>query len=84
MRKQITSIEQLKKECGNGADFFILLNHNLRSSKWIVWDEDKKKFFILNYIDGTEQTLTVKQMMDRDWTNIGCAMTKAALYKDGD
>ena len=44
----------------------------------------KKIFFIINLIDGTEQKLTENQMMDRDRTNIGFAMTKGALYKDGD
>jgi len=84
MSKQITSIEQLKRESENGADFFILLNHNLRSRKWIVWDEDEKNFFIINLIDGTEQELTEKQIMDGDWTNIGYAMTKGALYQEDD
>ena len=78
---KIESLEQLKRESENGAEFFILLNHNLRSSKWIVWDAEDQKFYITNYIDGTDQTLTENQLMDKEWTNIGYAMTKGALYK---
>lgn len=83
MYLRITSLAQLKKESGNGAEFFILLNHNLRSSKWIRWDEERELFLITNYIDGTEQVLTEKQVMEKLYTNIGYAMTKGALCKDG-
>jgi hypothetical protein len=30
---RITTLERLKQEAKEGAGFFILLNHNLRSSK---------------------------------------------------
>lgn len=84
MPKQIMSMEQLKKESeGNDdAEFFILLNYNLRSSKRIIWDEEKKRFFIFNYIDDTRQKLTETQLMSKGHTNIGYAMTKGALFKD--
>lgn len=84
MPKQITSMEQLKKEAQGEQDteFFILLNFYLRSSKRIIWDEEDKRFFILNYIDDTEQMLTEAQLMDKGYTNIGYAMTKGALFKD--
>ena len=84
MPKQITSMEQLKKEAQDEQDteFFILLNFFLRSSKRIIWDEEDKHFFILNYIDDTEQMLTEAQLMDKGYTNIGYAMTKGALFKD--
>ena len=84
MPKQITNMEQLKKEAmeEDDADFFILLRGYLRSSKRIIWDEGDKHFFIFNYIDDTEQVLTEAQLMDREYTNIGYAMTKGALFKD--
>jgi hypothetical protein len=83
MPNQIKSIEALKKEAQNqGAEFFIRLKGCLRSTKHIVWDEEDKRFFIFNYIDNTEQELTEAQLMDRDCTNIGYAMTKGALFKD--
>ena len=77
-------MEQLKKEARGEQDveFFILLKGYLRSSKRIVWEEGEKKFFIINFIDETEQELTEAQLMDRDYTNIGFAMTKGALFKD--
>ena len=84
MPKQITSMEQLKRESQGEQDveFFILLNGNLRSSKRIVWDEEDRRFYIINFIDDTEQELTEAQLMDRDYTNIGYAMTRGALFKD--
>ena len=84
MPKQITSMEQLKKEARGyqDAEFFILLTGNLRSSKRIAWEEEEKRFFITNYIDTFEQELTEEQLMDRRYTNIGFAMVKGALFKD--
>jgi hypothetical protein len=84
MPKKITSMEQLKKEAKGqwDAEFFILLKGNLRSSKRIVWEEEEKQFFIINFIDDSEQELTEVQLMDKGYTNIGYAMTKGALFKD--
>ena len=84
MPTKITSMEQLKKEAveEHDAEFFILLNGYLRSSKRIVWEEGAKRFFIINFIDDTKQKLTEAQLMDRGYTNIGFAMTKGALFKD--
>ena len=77
-------MEQLKQEAKDREDseFFIRLMGNLRSSKRITWEEDEKKFSIFNGIDNTNQELTEAQVMDRDYTNIGYAMTKGALFKD--
>ena len=82
MPKRIASMKQLKTESEQGAEFFILLNHGLRSSKDIVWDAQAKKFHIFNHIDQTEQHLTERQVLDESFTNIGYAMKKGALFKD--
>ena len=82
MPMRITTLERLKQQAGEGEGFFILLNHNLRSSKWIVWNDYSRVFFITNLIDDSEQVLTEQQIMDRQHTNIGFAMTKGALFKD--
>jgi hypothetical protein len=82
MPTRITSMEQLKTESEQGAEFFILLNHNLRSSKDIVWDAEARKFHIFNHIDQTLKHLTERQLMDHSLTNIGYAMTKGALFKE--
>ena len=81
MRTRITSMKQLKAESEQGAEFFILLNHGLRSSKDIVWDAEAKKFHVFNHIDQTEQHLTERQLMDKSLTNIGFAMKRRALFK---
>ena len=77
-------MEQLKRESQGEQDveFFILLNGNLRSSKRIIWDEAEKHFFIFNYIDDTGQELTEAQLTDRNYTNIGYAITRGALFKE--
>ena len=81
MPTRITSMEQLKAESEQGAEFFILLNHGLQSSKDTAWDGDAKRFHIFNHIDQTEQHLTERQLMDKSVTNIGYALTKGALFK---
>jgi hypothetical protein len=81
MPTRITCMKQLKTESEQGAEFFILLNHGLRSSKDIVWDTEAKKFHIFNHIDQTEQHLTEQQLMGKSVTNIGYALTKGALFK---
>jgi hypothetical protein len=78
----ITTLERLKQEAREGAGFFILLSRNLRSSKWIVWNDYNRVFFVTNFMDGSEQKLTEQQNMDRQYTNIGLAMKKGALFKD--
>ncbi|MEI8174039.1 MAG: hypothetical protein WCH07_11245 [Deltaproteobacteria bacterium] len=52
MPKKITSMEQLKRAAKDpdDAEFFILLRGYLRSSKRIVWEEEERKFFIINFI----------------------------------
>ena len=40
MPLRITTLGCLKQEAREGEGFFILLNHNLRSSKWIVIAND--------------------------------------------
>jgi hypothetical protein len=82
MPVKILSLDQLKQEARDGAEFFILLNYNLKSSKWIAWDREERAFLIRNHIDDTKQELTEQQIMDRGYTNIGYAMTKGALFLD--
>jgi hypothetical protein len=79
---KIASLKQLKQESKDGAEFFILLRFNLRSTKWIEWDAKNRVFDVINLIDDSEQTLTEKQLMDRGWTNIGHAINSGWLYKD--
>jgi hypothetical protein len=74
-------MEQLKTEAEQGAEFYILLNHGLRSSKDIVWDAEARRFHVFNHIDQTEQHLTERKLMDRGCTNVGHAMKRGALFK---
>jgi hypothetical protein len=80
--KLIESLEQLKVEAEDFAEFLIQLKGGLVSRKVIRWDEDDKKFWILNCIDDTEQCLTEKQIINNEHTLIGEAIEKKAFYKD--
>jgi len=80
--RQIKTIEKLKKLAANGLECFILLNGGLRSSKYISYDPDRKTFYVLHYIDGSDETLTESQILDSVRTNIGEAMEKGALILD--
>jgi hypothetical protein len=83
MPQRINSIEELKTAAGDGADFFILLAGGfVRSSKHISYDKDKDKFYILNEIDGTDQTLKPESLKRKHITNIGLAIEKGAFFKD--
>jgi len=78
---RITSIEQLKAMAGVrcGQECYILLNGGLRSSKHIYYVADEKLFYITNFIDGSDQTLTETEIMDSAYGNIGEAMAKGCL-----
>lgn len=79
---QIKTIKQLKTLAHqeNGGDIFIVLNGGVRSSKHIRWVNHLNKFFILNYIDDSQQYLTEKQLNLKKHTLIGEALNKGALY----
>ena len=80
--RRIDSIEQLKALSKEGLDCFILLRGGLRSSKYIRYDPQDGRFYVLNLIDGSEQKLTESQLMDSAWTNIGQAIIQGALFAD--
>jgi len=81
---RIRTIEQLKvlAKAENGLDCFILLNGGLRSSKYIRYQADDNSFYVMNFIDGSEQELTERQILDSAYSNIGEAMKKGALIMD--
>lgn len=83
--KKITSIEELKKEAiyddrRGWAEFFILLNFNLRSSKRIIYYPDTNTFDVHNEIDDSyEKDLTEEQLIND--THIVIAIERGAFYK---
>ena len=60
--------------------FAVALNHGLRSSKIIEYHKDMDKFYIANWIDGSEQCLSSAEIMDSQNTIIGEAIEKGALW----
>jgi hypothetical protein len=79
MPKRVNSVEELKAESAEGADFFIVLDFGVRSRKRIRWDGEH--FYILNCIDNTKQRLTPKELHS-GLTNIGKAIDKGAFFKE--
>ena len=80
--KRIRTVAQLKELAKDGLECFILLNGGLRSSKYICYKPDDNSFYVLNYIDESEQELTEEQLLDSAYANIGEAMRKSALIID--
>jgi len=80
--RRIKTVEQLKELAKKGMECFVLLNGGLRSSKYIRYDPDDNSFYVFNYIDDSEQTLTESQILNSEYTNIGEAMNKGALIMD--
>jgi hypothetical protein len=79
--QRVKSLTHLKKLSTGGAEFCILLRLGLVSYKQIRWDEKRKLFKIVNRIDGTRESLTEKQLMNRSYTNIGYALKRGALFQ---
>jgi len=83
--KKITSIEELKKESiyddrKGMAEFFIMLNLGLRSSKRIAYYPKTNTFDVHNEIDDSyEEDLTEEQLINE--THIGIAMERGAFFK---
>lgn len=76
--KQINSVEELIEEIKSGNNDFFISNGLFRSSKYIECDDDI--FYIVNEIDGSEQTLTTKELFNGDYTNIGVAINNGCFY----
>ena len=76
--KQINSIEDLIAEIQLGNHDFFIGGGLLRSSKYIEYNNNN--FYIYNEVDDTEQTLTSKELFDKDCTNIGFAINQGCFY----
>ena len=82
--KQITSLEELKKEAAYNdrsvAEFFIMLNGGLRSSKRVTFFPDTDTYDVLNEIDDSyQEDLTEEQL--RNETHIVYAIENGAFFK---
>lgn len=78
--KKIESIDQLKIESIGGANFVLMINRILRSSKYITYIPDKDKFRIHNFIDDTYQTVKTEKLSEE--TLIPKAIQEGRLFKD--
>lgn len=83
MAKRIETIEELKElaQEDKEPEFYILLNGGLISRKRIVFNDDR--FYIMNWIDETEQELSEKDLFS-DLTNIGKALKNKCLFWEGE
>ena len=77
---RIESVKELRNEVKNKHhNFFIHLGY-ARSSKKIYLEKDKSSFRVHNLIDNTKQVLSAEQIMDRNMTNIGYAISNGAFW----
>ena len=76
--KQINSVEELIEEINSGNHDFFIGGGLLRSSKYIEYNNNN--FYIYNEVDDTEQTLTSKELFDKDCTYIGFAINQGCFY----
>lgn len=77
--KSVEHLIELLEESEEGVgEFYILLNGNLRSSKFISYDGEI--FYLINLIDSTEEELTLKELLDPNITNFKEAIDKGVLY----
>ena len=78
---KVTSTEQLKEMIAVGVhDYFILLNGNARSSKFVDYSPESNKFHIINEIDNSKQVLCEKNLFNRKHTNIGYAIQQGSFF----
>lgn len=79
---RVKSLDELKQICnGRMKNFFIQLSFGIRSTKAISYDRSTDKFYIVNFIDDSEQELSSKEIMDENNSYIGKAIEFDALYK---
>lgn len=80
----VTSIEHLKElslqRNGEAKEYFILLSGICRSSKRILYYPDEDKFWILNWIDDSEQELRTEELEAK--TNIVKHMKEGTFIFD--
>ena len=77
---KIESIDQLKEESIGGAEFALMINRILRSSKYITYLPEIDEFRIHNFIDDTCQTVKADQLAEE--TLIPEAIEEGRFFKD--
>jgi hypothetical protein len=77
---KVKSVSQLKELISNGRnEYFITLNYGLISRKKVSLAKNGK-FLVHNYIDGTAQRLTEKELFS--YSNIGESIKKGAFIAE--
>ena len=61
------------------TNYALSLKNSLFSRKTITYKEKSKRFSITNHIDDTQQNLTKLQLINKDYSNIGRAISSNAL-----
>jgi len=80
---RIDSLDDLRKVLAHGMQEFKMdLNGGLFSRKELALEPDGR-FRVFNHIDDSEFTLTAEELMDRNVTLIGEAVTKGAFWMFG-
>lgn len=80
MVKNLKHLQELAK--GKPRKFHIRLIGWIKSVKRVKYDAKLNGFSVFNEVDNSRQFLTPSEMMDRNFTNIGVAITKKAFYSN--
>lgn len=75
-KAKINSIKKLKKFLELNKNEYFISFGCARSSKFISLESDDK-FYVLNYIDSTEEYMTEQELIE---SNIGKAIQKGMFY----
>jgi len=81
---KIKSIKHLISRLDNEGynEFVIVLGGGgVVSRKEMMYDPADKMFLINNCIDDSEQDLTEKQLLNKNYTNIGVAIKRGAFFE---
>jgi hypothetical protein len=73
---KVESVNELKKFIALGHNEYFVSFGCARSSKFITLESDDK-FYVLNYIDSTEEYMTEQELIE---SNIGKAIQKGMFY----
>lgn len=78
---KVTSIDHLQELVSNKTgECWLALQGGLRSVKYVEYDTDTKRFHVENSIDGTEQSLTRKQIESDEYSNIASGIRNGAFW----
>lgn len=85
---KVESVKHLKELLANGRpkEFLMQLGGGLvvsrKTMRLVLRGKHKGEFIVYNHIDDSEDYLTEKELVNKEYTNIGDAIEKGAYWTD--